>query len=132
MVTFSPHLRYNSPRLNDLAIRSNEYLTSKRFLLTTTPIRWYDFLCYLEETSLTLPAAPALTLAFSITCSLSTFFFRLLPFVFNSLQPLFQKHPGGGYLCDTLATSASPRYPSPSLLFVPVDDSCALLYLPLE
>ena len=39
MVTFSPHLRYNSPRLNDLAIRSNEYLTSKRFLLTTAPIR---------------------------------------------------------------------------------------------
>jgi hypothetical protein len=35
MVTFLPHLRYNSPRLNDLAIRSNEYLTSKRFLLTT-------------------------------------------------------------------------------------------------
>src|SRR6266481_5814765 len=34
MVTFSPHLRYNSPRLNDLAIRSNEYLRSKRFLLT--------------------------------------------------------------------------------------------------
>src|SRR6266849_4181155 len=34
MVTFPPHLRYNSPRLNDLAIRSNEYLTSKTFLLT--------------------------------------------------------------------------------------------------
>ena len=63
MVTFSPHLRYNSPRLYDLAIRSNEYLISKRFLLTTAPIRWYDFLCHLEETSLTLPAALALTLA---------------------------------------------------------------------
>jgi len=35
MVTFPPHLLHNSPRLNDLAIRSNEYLTSKRFLLTT-------------------------------------------------------------------------------------------------
>ena len=35
MVTFSPRPRYNSPRLNDLANRSNEYLTSKRFLLTT-------------------------------------------------------------------------------------------------
>jgi hypothetical protein len=39
IVTFSPHLRYNSPRLKDLAIRSNEYLTSKRFLLTTATIR---------------------------------------------------------------------------------------------
>ena len=38
IVTFSPHLRYNSPRLNDLGICSNEYLTSKRFLLTTYPI----------------------------------------------------------------------------------------------
>src|SRR6266852_5263710 len=38
MVTFSPHLLCNSPRLNDLASRSNEYLTSKRFLLTTSPI----------------------------------------------------------------------------------------------
>jgi hypothetical protein len=35
VVTFPPHLLYNSPRLNDLASRSNEYLTSKRFLLTT-------------------------------------------------------------------------------------------------
>ena len=35
MVTFPPHLLHNSPRLNDLAIRSNEYLASKRFLLTT-------------------------------------------------------------------------------------------------
>jgi hypothetical protein len=32
VVTFPPHLHYNSPRLNDLASRSNEYLTSKRFL----------------------------------------------------------------------------------------------------
>ncbi len=39
VVTFPPHLRCNSPRLNDLAIRSNKYLISKRFLLTTTPIR---------------------------------------------------------------------------------------------
>jgi hypothetical protein len=74
IVTFSPHLRYNSPRLKDLASRSNEYLTSKSFLLTTAPIRRYDlrydFWCYLEETALTLPAAPTLTLAFSTTCSL--------------------------------------------------------------
>jgi len=95
-VTFSPHLRYNSPRLNDLAIRSNEYLTSKSFLLTTAPIRRYDFLCYLEETSLALPAAPALTLAFSIACSLLALFFGCLSFVFNSLQPLFPKYRGGG------------------------------------
>jgi hypothetical protein len=132
LVTFSPHLRYNSPRLNNLAIRSNEYLRSKRFLLTTAPIRWYDFLCYLEETSLTLPATPALTLALSITCSLFSLILKLPSFVFNSLQPLFPKHPGGEYLCDTSASSASLRCPSPSLLFDPVDDSCALLYLPLK
>src|SRR5260370_39218523 len=39
IVTFPPHLLCNSPRLNDLANRSNEYLRSKRFLLTTAPIR---------------------------------------------------------------------------------------------
>ena len=39
MVTFLPHLLYNSPRLNDLAIRSNEYLTSKRLLLITFRFR---------------------------------------------------------------------------------------------
>src|SRR5713101_7874177 len=38
-VTFSPHLLCNSPRLNDLATRSNEYLTSKRFFLTTVKFR---------------------------------------------------------------------------------------------
>jgi len=35
MVTFSPQPRCNPPPLNDLASRSNEYLTSKRFFLTT-------------------------------------------------------------------------------------------------
>ncbi len=39
MVTFSPHLLCNSPRLNDLASRSNEYLTSKRFFLTISLFR---------------------------------------------------------------------------------------------
>jgi hypothetical protein len=39
MVTFPPHLLCNSPRLNDLAIRSNEYLASKIFLLTTFRFR---------------------------------------------------------------------------------------------
>src|SRR4029077_6445441 len=34
MVTFSPQPRCNPPPLNDLASRSNEYLTSKRFFLT--------------------------------------------------------------------------------------------------
>jgi hypothetical protein len=96
MVTFSPHLRHNSPRLNGLAIRSNEYLRSKGFLLITAPIRCYDFLCYLDETSLTLPAAPALTLAFSIACSLFPLIPQLLSFVFNTLQPLFPKTPGWG------------------------------------
>ncbi len=38
IVTFPPHLLCNSPPLNDLARRSNEYLTSKRFLLTTAPV----------------------------------------------------------------------------------------------
>ncbi len=38
-VSFSPHLLCNSPRLNDLAIRSNEYLASKIFLLTTFRFR---------------------------------------------------------------------------------------------
>src|SRR5258707_1148290 len=41
IVTFSPHLLANSPRLKDLRSRSNEYLTSNRFFLTTLPVPCY-------------------------------------------------------------------------------------------
>ena len=67
-----------------------------KFTLDTNSGPWYGCACYLEQTALTPPAAPALTLVLSIAWSLFTFFFRLPPFVFNSLQPLFPKHPGGG------------------------------------
>ncbi len=104
------------------------------------------------------PVTLALTLDLSISCRLFPLWLRLPSFVFNSLQPLFPKcrgvasadplggHPGGGYRCETFATTASlhpacpelrgklrgARYPSPSPWFAPLGDSCALLYLPLE
>src|SRR6266849_2832238 len=68
-----------------------------KFTLDKSSGLWYGCACYLEETFPTPPAAPALTLVLSIAWSLFAFFFRVLSFVFNSLQPLFQKHPGWGY-----------------------------------
>jgi len=35
-------------------------------------------------------------------CPLFPLFSALAPFVFNRLQPLFPKHPGGGYRCGAL------------------------------
>src|SRR5216684_8302756 len=83
MVTFPPHLLYNSPRLNDLAIRSNEYLTSKRLLLITFRFR------------ATIPhgiGAPAT--------------YRRAALLINSLPALFSE------LCVDSAPSAS-LYPEP-------------------
>src|SRR5712692_10266843 len=43
--------------------------------------------------------------------SLLPFFFRLPSFVFNRLQPLFRKHPGGGYQdvrAETSVTRSAP------------------------
>jgi len=69
----------------------------------------YDCACYLEQTSRAARTPPALTLALSIACSLFVLLPQPVSFVFNSLQPLFQKHrgwgipnartghPGGGY-----------------------------------
>ena len=96
MVTFSPHLRHNSPRLNDLAIRSNGYLISKRFLLTTSPGPGYDCACYLEETSPTPPATPALTLAFSYYCKLFVVAKKVNPFGIKQIQTLSTKYRGWG------------------------------------
>src|SRR3981081_1240978 len=54
------------------------------------------FACYLEQPSTTPPAAPALTLDPSISCSLFALFFRLLSFVFSHLQRLLPKNEGWG------------------------------------
>src|SRR6266446_8622509 len=66
------------------------------FTIDKRPDLRYGFLCYLEETSLTPPAPPALTLVVSIACSLFVLFFRLPSFVFKRLQPLLPKHRGWG------------------------------------
>src|SRR4029077_14546395 len=58
--------------------------------------RRYDFVCCLKEPSLVPPAALALTLDLSIACSLLASVLDPSSFVFNRLQPLFPKHPGGG------------------------------------
>ena len=50
------------------------------------------------------------------SCTLFALFFARALFVFNRLRPLFAKHPGWGYLCDTSALSASRRCHLPSIL----------------
>jgi hypothetical protein len=56
-----------------------------------------SFSCYLEETSLTPPAAPALSLDLSISCSLFVVAKKVNSFGIKPIQPLFAKHPGWGY-----------------------------------
>src|SRR5260370_27946944 len=70
MVTFSPQPRYNPPHLNDLASRSNEYLTSKRFFLTIS------LLCAIEGRE---HRAPDRSVPRSPTLSYRTPLPRLLP-----------------------------------------------------
>ncbi len=52
------------------------------------------------------------------SCSLLVFFLRPLSFVFNSLQPLFAKHPGWGYAPGSLDIHTfNPSHdPAPQLL----------------
>ena len=67
-----------------------------QFTIDIRPDPGHPLLCYFEETSHTGPIKPALTLALSICCGLLVLCRRGPPFVFNSLQPLFPKHPGVG------------------------------------
>ena len=69
-----------------------------KFTIDKTPILRYAFACCLEERSPTPHATLALTLDGSTSCSLLPVFFRRPSFVFNHLQPLLAKHPGGGIL----------------------------------
>jgi len=99
----------------------------------------YRRLCYFKQASLLPSAAPALTLAPSIACSLFPIAKKVNSFGIKQIQPLFPKHPGwGGYpecfygtpgmgytlasrprgisksyalLCVGSAPSASQRYP---------------------
>ena len=76
----------------------------------------------IEETSPAACTAPALTLALSITCSLFVLLPQLVSFVFNSLRPLFRKHPGWGYPDCPYGTLGfghplfTTRYSPPTLL----------------
>jgi hypothetical protein len=78
-----PPLRLgNSPRLNDLANRSNGYLTSNRFLLTTGLVGatiWYE-IGAAANASVWSPAFPALP--FAQACSR-----RSTPFVLTTTYP---------------------------------------------
>src|SRR5580765_5429947 len=49
-----------------------------------------------RQVPLSVPRPTNLTPLFRYPCSLFALFFQPLPFVFNSLQPLFPKHPGWG------------------------------------
>ena len=128
MAVHPPLCLRNSPRLNDLANRSNEYLTSNRFLLTTrrvpaiisheigTPakpapkslpsrcLRLPQRSSRHSHRSSTFQPESVQRLSFQpLAASLRLFalFFRAPPCVFNNFQPLFAKCRGGG-------TSANP------------------------
>ena len=99
IVTFPPHLLCNSPRLNDLASRSYEYLISKRFLVTTAPIR------------ATIPheiGAPT-RFARRLRMPLSA-----VPFRFPSLRPLLQVRGSAPLCCRGVSCGVSPRHPPPT------------------
>src|SRR6267143_1618462 len=84
------------PQGEDSAVIHSQSCTYK-FTIDKCSDPWYGCGCYLEETSHTPRIAPALTLDLSISCSLLALFLQLLSVVFNSLRPLFPKHPGWGY-----------------------------------
>src|SRR5712664_3507877 len=74
------------------------------------------WLCVLSRTNLAHCSPPqAVTLAFSISCSLLLLLLQLPSFVFNRWRPLFAKHPGGGCIVcvATLACPACPELPGP-------------------
>src|SRR5260370_36043121 len=86
-------------------LATHSSVSTYSLLLINIPDGCYRFVCYLEQTSLIPPVAPALTLYLSISCSLFLFSFQRRSFVFNSLQPLFPKHTGWVY---PLVTAVAP------------------------
>jgi hypothetical protein len=118
--------------VNSLETRSNEYLTSKIFLLTTLPGPCYSSPCSLAETSLTPSVALVLTLDLSICCSLLLSFFdsdpllstacslfsqntrgrgtsAKLPFRISNFQPLFS-HSVCNLVTPPVCPAISPRF----------------------
>ncbi len=72
-------------RSNPFPILNLQFTIDKNFDLG------YHFVCYLEQTSLTAPAIPALTLDLSISCSLFCFAQKVNSFGTKQIQPLFAK-----------------------------------------
>jgi hypothetical protein len=124
MVTFLPQPRCNSPPLNDLAIRSNEYLTSKRFFLT---ILRFDAIEGCEHRASARFAPDSSSSSISSTSSIS-FTFALLQTLcrreisqlpcFQSIPHSYCKNTGGGVSrpASSLQLQASrPNLPPPEL-----------------
>src|SRR5712692_179472 len=79
-----------------------------KFTIDKRPDPWHRGACYLEETSLTPPVAPALTLDLSISCSLFGLAKKVNSFAIKHIRPLFAKHPGWGYPLGTVQTGHIP------------------------
>jgi hypothetical protein len=92
---FAKRVAFDFSSAKSFALISSEPWIYK-FTIDISWAPWYPFACYLEETSHTALSTPALTLGPSISCSLFVLFLHAPSFVFNSLQPLFPKHPGWG------------------------------------
>ncbi len=65
-----------------------------QFTIDNRPDLWYGCACYLEQISLTPPAIPALTLAFSYSCKLFCALKKSNPFIIKQIQTLSTKPPG--------------------------------------
>src|SRR6266851_1911691 len=104
--TLSPHPRLFPILVSSFCLLVCSFPWTYKFTIDKRSDLRQDCACHLEETSPTPPSAPALTLVLSIAWSLFAFFFRLPSFVFNSLQPLFAKHPGWGY---PFVAAAAPK-----------------------
>src|SRR6266436_1374716 len=83
-----------------------------QFTIDNRPDLWYGCACYLEQISLTPPAIPALTLAFSYSCKLFCALKKSNPFIIKQIQTLSTKHPGCGY---PLVTAVAPKRKNASL-----------------
>jgi len=78
--------------------------------------RRYDLVCCLEETSLTPPAAPALTLDGSYCYKLFVVAENINSFGIKQIQTLCTKHPDGGYRDSRFIRPLLTTHDSPTLL----------------
>ena len=121
-----PRSRCNSPRLNDLASRSNVYLINNIFVLTIDPFRAiipHEIGPQRTRRGIPISLLPLPTdcslltfgasYVFSTACSLFVVLKKANPFGIKQIQALLPKYPGWGYRTN-LWTTRADRFHAPS------------------